>query len=65
MNVAFTKTFPNYEAAARWLEERGFDGAVIDIATSGSVTVTLRGETAIAAIEAETAAKAEMASEAA
>lgn len=65
MTVSFSKTFPDYRAAALWCTAHNFDGAVIKDAKGGGVTVTLYGETAIAAIEAETLAKAKMTPEAA
>lgn len=65
MTVSFSKTFPDYRAAAMWCTAHDFDGAVIADAPNGGVIVTLYDANAIAAIEAETQARAKMTPEAA
>jgi hypothetical protein len=56
MTVRFTKTFPTYADATRWLHEHGYSTAIVDI--SSTVTITLEGADAIRAIEEETRTKA-------
>jgi hypothetical protein len=55
MTVRFTKTFPTYADATRWLHEHGYSTAVVDL--GAVVTITLEGADAIRAIEEETKAK--------
>lgn len=56
MKVQFTKTFPDYEAAALWLHAHGYS-AVVKFEKDGRVTITLEGQHAIKAIEQATNSK--------
>jgi hypothetical protein len=62
---SFTKTFQdyavsaqNYEAASSWCHAHKYTPVVRFIAHTGACTITLEGEDALRAIEADTKAKA-------
>jgi hypothetical protein len=57
MKIKFTRLFTDYRTADAWIEEHGYSESILDIADSGTVTVTLEGEHAKHAIEAATKAK--------
>jgi hypothetical protein len=57
MKVSCTKRFTDYRTAATWLDLHGYSESVVEIANSGTVTVTLEGAHAVRAIEFDANAK--------
>ena len=58
MPVRYFREFPDYIAADAWIESNGYSESAINTSHDGKVTVTLEGEHALRAIEADTKAKA-------
>ena len=57
MKVRFVKKFPDYPSADAWIESNRYTESVFVQSSNGSWTVTLEGEHAVRAIEAEANAK--------